>query len=357
MEQRKTRQIHIGEVAIGGGAPVSIQSMTNTATADWQATAGQIVQLAAEGCQIARVAVPDHEAAEALPKLIAASPLPIIADIHFDYRLALAALAAGVAGLRLNPGNIGGPERVIKVVEAAKAKHIPIRVGVNGGSLEKTFLAKYGGVTAQGLAESALAQVALLEKMHFYDIKISVKSSNIPMMLEAYRLLAQKTDCPFHIGVTEAGTLRRGSIKSAAGIGAMLGQGMGDTIRVSLAGDPVNEIFVAKEILKSFDLAASGVEYIICPTCGRTKVDIPAMAAAVEEQVEQMHLNRPLKIAVMGCVVNGPGEAAAADCGIAGGNGEGLVFAGGRIIGKYPDSRLVEELIKEIQRLVKEDTQ
>jgi len=357
MERRRTRQIHIGSVSIGGDAPVSIQSMTNTPTGDWQATARQITQLAAEGCQIIRVAVPDQEAAEALPKLIAASPLPVIADIHFDYRLALASITAGVAGLRLNPGNIGGAERVAKVVAAAKAENIPIRVGVNGGSLEKSLLAKYGGITAQGMAESALAQVALLEKMHFYDIKISVKSSNIPMMLEAYRLLAQQTDCPFHIGVTEAGAPRRGSIKSAVGIGAMLAQGLGDTIRVSLAGDPVNEIFVAKEILKSLDLAASGVEYIICPTCGRTKVDIPAMAAAVEERVDQMCLKRPLKIAIMGCVVNGPGEAAAADCGIAGGNGEGLVFSRGQVIGKYPDNLLVEELIKEIERLVKEDIQ
>ncbi len=355
MERRKTKQIQVGSVAVGGDAPIAIQSMTNTPTGDAAATKAQIQRLAQAGCEIVRVTVPDEEAAAALPAILDASPLPVIADIHFDYRMALAAITAGVAGLRLNPGNIGSASRVQQVAAAAKERGIPIRVGVNGGSLEKQLLAKYSGVTAQGLAESALAQAALLESCGFYDIKISVKCSNIPLMLDAYRLLAKETDYPFHIGVTEAGTPRRGAIKSAAGIGALLAEGLGDTLRVSLAGDPVAEIFVAKEILKSFGLAPSGVEYIVCPTCGRTKVDIPALAAAVETRLDAMTVQRPLKVAVMGCVVNGPGEAAAADCGIAGGDGEGLLFVRGQVVGKYPANRLVDALIQQVELLLEED--
>lgn len=346
IERRLTRQVMVGGVAIGGGAPVVIQSMTNTDTADTAATGRQIEALAAAGCQLVRVTVPDMAAAAALPGLIGASPVPLIADIHFDWRLALAAIEAGIAALRLNPGNIGDAGKVRQVAKAAKAAGVTIRVGVNSGSLSREVLAKYGGVTAEALVESALQEIGQLEAEGFSDIVVSLKASNVPLMLAAYRALAERVDYPLHIGVTEAGTPRRGSIKSAVGIGALLAEGLGDTLRVSLSGDPVAEIFVAKEILRSLGLYQKGVEYIVCPTCGRTKIDLPAIAGEIEERVEKLGLAGPLKLAVMGCVVNGPGEAREADFGLAGGVGEGVLFAKGEIMGKYPADKLVDEFMK-----------
>lgn len=352
MKRRMTKQIMVGDVPIGGGAPVVIQSMTNTRTSDVAATLGQVRDLAAAGCQIVRCTVPDEAAAAALPEILAGSPVPIIADIHFDYKMALAAIEAGVHGLRLNPGNIGGAERVRAVAQAAKAKNIPIRVGVNTGSLEKEFLAKYGGVTADAMVESAMKQVRILEEQDFDQIKISLKASNVSLMLEAYQKLAVITDYPFHIGVTEAGTAKRGSIKSSVGIGALLAQGIGDTIRVSLAADPVEEIFVAKEILRSLGLYEKGAEFIVCPTCGRTRIEVAAIADRIEKLVEGINISKNIKIAVMGCVVNGPGEAREADIGIAGGDGEGLIFKKGEIIGKYPEEQLVDELLTQLRTMV-----
>lgn len=353
IERRKTRQILVGGVPIGGGAPLVIQSMTNTNTADVAATVAQIRELAAAGCALVRLTVPDMAAADALTEIIPQSPVPLIADIHFDYKLALAAIERGIAGLRINPGNIGGAENVRAVARAARAAGVPIRIGVNSGSLSKAILAKHGGVTAAALVESALEEIALLEAEEFYDIKISLKASNVPLMLEAYRELAGHVDYPFHIGVTEAGTYRRGTIKSAVGIGALLAEGLGDTLRVSLAGDPVQEVFVAQEILRSLGMYDRGVEYVVCPTCGRTKIDLPAIADELERRVEQLHienrLDKPLKLAVMGCVVNGPGEAREADFGLAGGDGEGVIFARGQIVGKYPADELVDELMKLIE--------
>lgn len=349
IERKKTKQVMVGNVPIGGGAPVVIQSMTNTDTADVMATLYQIEELAQAGCQLVRVTVPDKAAAVALPQLIEASPVPLIADIHFDYRLALSALEAGIAGLRLNPGNIGDSENVRQVARAAKEAGVPIRVGVNSGSLSKEVLARHGGVQAAALVESAMHEIEQLEAEDFTDIVVSLKASNVPLMLEAYRQLAGQVDYPLHIGVTEAGTPRRGSIKSAVGIGALLAQGLGDTLRVSLSGDPVQEIFVAKEILRSLGLYMQGVEYIVCPTCGRTKIDLPAIAEEIERRVESLSIDKPLKLAVMGCVVNGPGEAREADFGLAGGNGEGVLFARGQIVGKYPAERLVDEFMHLLQ--------
>ena len=352
MERRKTKQIMVGNVPIGSDAPIVIQSMTNTRTSDASSTLVQIKALAAAGCQIVRCTVPDEQAAAALPQIISGSPIPVIADIHFDYKMALASIEAGVHGLRLNPGNIGGADRVRQVAAAAKAKNIPIRVGVNTGSLEKEFLQKYGGVTADAMVESAMKQVRILEEQGFDQIKISLKASNVSLMLEAYRKLAQLTDYPFHIGVTEAGTVKRGSIKSAVGIGALLSQGIGDTIRVSLAADPVEEIFVAKEILRSLGLYKKGAEFIVCPTCGRTRIAVADIASKIEAAVEKMNIDKQIKIAVMGCVVNGPGEAREADIGIAGGDGEGLLFMKGETIAKYPQEQLVDELLKHLQTMV-----
>ena len=352
IKRRKTRQISVGGVAVGGNAPIVIQSMTNTDTADAAATIAQIKELAAAGCDLVRLTVPDMAAADALAEIIPESPVPLIADIHFDYRLALAALEKGIHGLRINPGNIGGADKVRAVARAAKERGVPIRIGVNSGSLSKEILAKYGGVTVEALVESALAEIALLEAEGFCDIKISLKASNVPLMLEAYRELAKHTDHPFHIGVTEAGTPWRGSIKSAVGIGALLAEGLGDTLRVSLTGDPVQEVAVAKEILRSLGYYDRGVEYIICPTCGRTKIDLPTMAAEIESRVEALNIEKPLKLAVMGCVVNGPGEAREADFGLAGGHGEGVLFAKGEIVGKYPADRLVDEFMRLVQNAV-----
>ncbi len=339
----------MGNVTIGGDAPITVQSMTNTDTRNVAQTRAQINNLVKAGCEIIRVAVPDMEAAKALPQIKQGLGIPLVADIHFDYRLALASLEAGVEGLRINPGNIGGEDKVAAVVKEAKRKKVPIRIGVNAGSLEKD-LAVGGAVTPEAMVQSALRHITMLEKMDFYDIKVSLKASDVPLMLEAYRLLAGRVDYPLHIGVTEAGTLFRGSIKSAVGIGILLWEGIGDTVRVSLTGDPVHEVSAAYEILKSLGLRQRGVEIISCPTCGRTQIDLITIAGEVEERLAA--LDEPLKVAVMGCVVNGPGEAKHADVGIAGGKGEGLIFRKGKVIRKVKEELLVEELIKEIDQII-----
>ena len=351
-QRKKTRQIHIGPVAIGGGAPVSVQSMTNTKTVDTEATLAQIRALAQAGCDIVRLAVPDMAAARNLGSILAASPVPLVADIHFDYKLALEAIAQGIHALRLNPGNIGGPEKVAAVAAAAKKAHIPIRIGVNAGSLDKRLLKKYGGVTAEALVASALEHVRLLEQEGFYDMKISLKAHDVPLTLAAYRLMSETVDYPLHLGITEAGTVRTGVIKSAVGIGALLAEGIGDTLRISLTGDPVPEVRVGREILKSLGLRSYGPTLVACPTCGRTSIDLPAIAAEVEKKLAGVA--EPIEVAVMGCVVNGPGEARGADVGIAGGKGEGLVFRKGEILRKVPECELVPELFKEIDRIIEE---
>ena len=344
-----SRQIHVGPVAIGGGAPVSIQSMTNTPTHDVEATLAQIRALAAAGCDIVRVAVPDLAAARAIGALKAGSPVPLVADIHFDYRLALEAAEQGIDKIRINPGNIGSPERVRAVAEACKERGIPIRIGVNGGSLEKELLAKYGGPTPQALVDSALGHARLLERFDFHDICISMKSSNVPTTMRAYQLMAEGYDYPLHLGVTEAGTPELGILKSAAGIGGLLALGIGDTFRVTLTADPVEEIAAARQILKAVGLRREGPELIACPTCGRTQIDLIPMARQVEQLLKTV--DKPITVAVMGCVVNGPGEASHADVGIAGGKGEGVLFQHGRIVGKAPEDQLVPELMKLIDTL------
>ena len=344
-----SRQIHVGPVAIGGGAPVSIQSMTNTPTHDVEATLAQIRALAAAGCDIVRVAVPDLAAARAIGALKAGSPVPLVADIHFDYRLALEAAEQGIDKIRINPGNIGSPERVRAVAEACKERGIPIRIGVNGGSLEKELLAKYGGPTPQALVDSALGHARLLERFDFHDICISMKSSNVPTTMRAYQLMAEGHDYPLHLGVTEAGTPELGILKSAAGIGGLLALGIGDTFRVTLTADPVEEIAAARQILKAVGLRREGPELIACPTCGRTQIDLIPMARQVEQLLKTV--DKPITVAVMGCVVNGPGEASHADVGIAGGKGEGVLFQRGQIVGKAPEDQLVPELMKLIDTL------
>ena len=344
-----SRQIHVGSVAIGGGAPVSIQSMTNTPTHDVEATLAQIRALAAAGCEIVRVAVPDERAALAVGALKAGSPVPLVADIHFDYRLALIAAEQGIDKIRINPGNIGSADRVEAVAKACMERHIPIRIGVNGGSLEKELLAKYGGPTPEALVESALGHVALLERYGFEDICISLKTSSVPTTMRAYQLMAEKYDFPLHLGVTEAGTPELGLIKGAAGIGGLLALGIGDTLRVTLTADPVDEIAAAKKILKAIGLRKDGPELIACPTCGRTKIDLIPMACQVEELLKGV--DKPITVAVMGCVVNGPGEARHADVGIAGGQGEGVLFKHGEIVSRVPEDRLVPELMKLIETL------
>ena len=348
-QRRKTRQIKVGSVAIGGDAPVSVQSMTNTDTRDVIATVEQTNQLAAAGCEIVRVAVLDTEAAAAIKEIKSRITIPLIADIHFDYKLALEAMANGVDGLRINPGNIGTEEKVRAVVDAAREKGIPIRIGVNAGSLEKKLLERYGHATPQAMAESALGHVAILEKLNFQDIKISLKASDVPLMLEAYRLLAEKVDYPLHIGVTEAGTVRSGTIKSSVGVGALPAQGIGDSIRVSLTGHPVHEIRVGYEILKSLGLRERGPILISCPTCGRCQINLIQVAEEVEQRIQ--HLDKPIKVAIMGCIVNGPGEAREADIGIAGGKGVGLLFKKGEVVRKVPEEQLVETLLEEIEKL------
>lgn len=352
IQRKKTRQIHIGPVAIGGGAPISVQSMTNTKTTDTEATVAQIRALQAAGCDIVRLAVPDMDAAKNLGNIIKQVRVPLIADIHFDYKLAIEAIHQGISALRLNPGNIGGEEKVRAVVREAKAAQIPIRIGVNAGSLDKKILAQYGGITPEAMVASAMEHVHILEAQDFYDMKISLKAHDVPLTLAAYRLMSETCDYPLHLGITEAGTVNTGIIKSAVGIGALLAEGIGDTLRVSLTGDPVVEVRVANEILKSLGLKEYGPTLVACPTCGRTSIDLPAIAAQVEQKLAGM--TDPIEVAVMGCVVNGPGEARGADVGIAGGKGEGLIFRKGEIIRKVPEDQLIRELFKEIDAIIEE---
>ena len=344
-----TKQILVGGVPIGGGAPVSIQSMLNTKTTDVDSSLRQLRELADAGCQIARLAVPDMDAARGFAEIASASPLPLVADIHFDYRLAIAAAEGGAAKIRINPGNIGGEERVRAVVDVCKEKKIPIRIGVNGGSLDKRLLEKYGHPTPEALVESAFSHIELLEKYGFYDICVSMKSSSVPLMMKAYSLFHAQSDYPLHLGVTETGTEYMGTIKSAMGIGGLLCMGIGDTIRVTLTADPVEEIHAAKKILRAAGLRKEGVNLIACPTCGRTRIDLIPMAEEVERRL--MNCTKNITVAVMGCAVNGPGEAAAADVGIAGGKGEGLIFRKGEILYKVPQERLVDALMEEIEKL------
>ena len=344
-----TKQIMVGGVPIGGGAPVTIQSMTNTRTDDVEATLHQIRTLAAAGCEIIRVAVPDMAAAKAVGKIKEESPIPVVVDIHFDYKLALEAIAAGADKVRINPGNIGGADHVKAVAQACARRGVPIRIGVNGGSLEKPLLAKYGGVCPEAMVESAFGHIRLLNQFDFDDICVSLKSSSVPMTMKAYRLMSQASDYPLHIGVTEAGTVRMGTLKSAVGIGGLLALGIGDTMRVSLSADPVEEVYAARDILKAAGVRREGPELVSCPTCGRTRIDLIALANEVEERLKAV--DKPITVAVMGCVVNGPGEASAADCGIAGGVGEGLLFKKGQIIKKVPQEQLVDELFALIETL------
>ena len=349
MKRRETRKIKVGNVFIGGDAPVVIQSMTNTDTRDAKKTLDQIKLLYNAGCEVIRCAVPDMEAAESIKEIVSKSPIPVVADIHFDYRLALKAMENGINALRINPGNIGSIDRIKAVVNMAKEKNIRIRIGVNSGSLEKDILEKYKTVNAQGLVESALRHVKILEDLDFHDIVISIKSSNVSMMIDAYRLVSEKCNYPLHLGVTESGTPFKGTIKSSIGIGTLLSEGIGDTLRVSLTSDPVEEIKVAREILRALDLRKGGVEFVSCPTCGRTAINLIEIANEVEKRLEG--IKKDIKVAVMGCVVNGPGEAREADIGIAGGKGEGIIFKKGQIIKKVKESELVDELMKEIQSI------
>ncbi len=344
-----TRQIKAGGVAIGGGAPVTIQSMCNTPTQDVDATVEQIRRLRAAGCQIIRVAVPDMVAARAVGAIKERIDIPLVVDIHFDYKLALECVAAGCDKVRINPGNIGGEDKVKAVADACRQRGVPIRIGVNGGSLEKPLLAKYGGATPEALVESAAGHIKLLERWDFDRICVSMKSSSVPVTMAAYRLFAQKYDYPLHVGVTETGTPRMGVMKSAVGIGGLLAMGIGDTIRVSLSADPIQEVYAARDILKAAGVRRDGPELIACPTCGRTRVNLIEMANEVEKRLETV--DKPITVAVMGCVVNGPGEAAAADVGIAGGDGVGLLFQKGEIVKKVPQERLVDELFELIKTL------
>ena len=344
-----SRQMKIGGVTIGGGAEVAIQSMCNTRTEDVAATVAQILRLERSGCEIIRVAVPTMEAARAVGQIKKAIHIPLVADIHFDYKLALCCAAEGVDKIRINPGNIGAQERVRAVAEACRTHHIPIRIGVNGGSLEKPLLEKYGGVTAQALVDSAMGHVRLLNDCGFDDICLSVKCSHVPTNMAAYTMLSQQTDYPLHLGVTEAGTPEMGVLKSAIGIGGLLCQGIGDTIRVSLTADPVEEVAAAKRILQAAGIRKSGPDLISCPTCGRTKYDMIPIAREVERRLQGC--TKPITVAVMGCAVNGPGEARSADVGIAGGDGEGLLFRKGEVLYKVPQDKLVDALMAEIERL------
>jgi (E)-4-hydroxy-3-methylbut-2-enyl-diphosphate synthase len=346
---RMTRQIRVGTVPVGGGAPVSVQSMTNTDTRDVAATLAQIRQLAAAGCEIVRCAVPDQAAAATLAAIRRDSPLPLIADIHFDYRLALAALAAGVDGLRLNPGNIGARWKVEEVVRACRERLVPIRIGVNAGSLEQELLERYGHPTAAAMVESALGHIRILEELNYRELKVSLKASAVRRTVAAYRLLAEQVDYPLHIGITEAGTTWAGTIKSAVGLGTLLHDGIGDTLRVSLTGDPVEEVKVGWEILKSLELRERGPVFVSCPTCGRCQIDLIPVAEEVERRLHD--LPKKLTIAVMGCAVNGPGEAREADIGIAGGKGEGLLFRKGEIVRKVPAEQMADVLVAEARRL------
>ncbi len=349
--KKTTRQIQIGGVKIGGGAPCSVQSMCNTDTRDTEATIRQIAALAEAGCELVRCAVLDMEAAEALKAIKEASSIPLIADIHFDYKLALKAIENGIDGLRINPGNIGEKWKVAEVVKAASDRSIPIRIGVNAGSLEKDLLEKYGHPTAEAMVESALGHVRILEDLGYELIKISLKASDVVKTIEAYRLLSDRVDYPLHIGITEAGTTFSGTIKSAVGLGILLAEGIGDTMRVSLTGEPVDEVRVAFEILKSLKLRQHGINLVSCPTCGRCQINLIKLALEVENRLQSY--KAPLTVAIMGCVVNGPGEAREADVGIAGGKGEGLLFRRGEIVRKVPEEALADALVEEVEKMIK----
>lgn len=349
MKRCVTKKVMVGNTAVGGGTPITVQSMTNTDTRDVLSTVSQIKNLESAGCDIIRCAVPDMEACMALGDIIKSINIPLVADIHFDYRLALESIKQGVSALRLNPGNIGSKDRVKAVAEAAKDRGIPIRIGVNSGSLDKNILAKYGRVCPEALVESALEHVNILESVNFNDIVISIKSSDVPDMIESYRLISDKVSYPLHLGVTEAGTVWRGTIKSSIGIGTLLNEGIGDTIRVSLTGDPVEEVKAGREILKASDILKDGINFVSCPTCGRTQIDLIKITKEAEKRLSGC--NKNIKVAIMGCIVNGPGEACEADIGIAGGKGEGLIFKKGKIVKKVKEEELVDELIKEIDNM------
>jgi len=349
VERKKTRQIKIGNVLVGGSAPISVQSMTNTQTQDVEATVAQIARLEKAGCEIIRVAVPDSEAAAAIAKIKRRISIPLIADIHFDHQLAIASARSGADGLRINPGNIGGMNKVKAVVQCARDCAIPIRIGVNAGSLEKDILKKYGGVTPEGMVESAMRHVDILKSLDFHQIKISIKASDVHRTVEAYRLLSAKTDLPLHVGVTEAGSLYTGIVKSALGIGMLLAEGIGDTLRVSLTRDPVEEVRTGYEILKALDIRRHGPEIISCPTCGRCNIDLFKIVDQAESAL--MATTSPLKIAIMGCVVNGPGEAREADIGIAGADGTGILFRKGKVVKKFPQEKLVDVLMDEVEKI------
>lgn len=348
MFRDNTKKVNIGNVTIGGGSPVAIQSMCNTKTDDVEATVKQILSLEEAGCEIIRCTVPDLKAAEAIKEIKKRIHIPLVADIHFDHRMALAAVENGADKIRINPGNIGGEENLRKVVDSCRERNVPIRVGVNSGSLEKKYLEKYGGVTAEGLTESALEKTRLIEDMGYDNLVISIKSSDVLMCVASYELIAEKTDHPLHVGITEAGTLMSGNIKSSIGLGIILHKGIGDTIRVSLTGDPSEEIKSARLILKTLGLRKGGVEVVSCPTCGRTRIDLIGLANKVEELVSSYDLD--IKVAVMGCAVNGPGEAKEADLGVAGGDGEGLIFRKGEIVKKVREEELVGALKAELER-------
>ena len=349
MERRKSRKIKLGNTTLGGDSPVLVQSMLNVPSTDIDGSVAQAKALAAAGCQVIRFAIPDEAALDLIEPIKNAVDVPLVADIHFNYRPALGAAQRGIDKIRINPGNIGSDDRVKAVADICREKQIPIRIGVNSGSLEKHILAKYGAPTPEAMVESAMYHAALLEKFDFNDIVISIKSSNVPTMIAAYEMAAQRCDYPLHLGVTEAGTERMGIIKSAAGIGSLLCHGIGDTIRVSLTDDPVKEVFAAMDILKAIGLKNDSPYLIACPTCGRTRIDLVGLAKQVEEKLRDVH--KPIKVAVMGCVVNGPGEAREADIGIAGGDGEGLLFKKGQILRKVPEDQLLTELTKEIDKL------
>ncbi|MFW5936516.1 MAG: flavodoxin-dependent (E)-4-hydroxy-3-methylbut-2-enyl-diphosphate synthase [Desulfosalsimonas sp.] len=351
IKRRKTRQIHVGSVPIGADAPIALQSMTNTPTADVDATVSQILRLEAAGCEIIRVAVPDAEAAHAIAAIQKQIQIPLIADIHFDHRLAIAAAEAGADGLRINPGNIGSKNKVREIVRAASDHDIAIRIGVNSGSLDRDLREKYGGVETPALVESALLQIADLADMDFHEIKVAIKSSDVLQTIEAYRLLSRKTDVPLHVGITEAGGLYSGIVKSAVGIGAVLLDGIGDTLRVSLTRDPAEEVRVGYEILKALDIRRRGPEIISCPTCGRCRIDLFSISETVEKAL--LTSRSPIKVAIMGCSVNGPGEARQADVGVAGGDGTGVLFKKGKVVKKFHENRLAEELLAAIEAMEK----
>lgn len=349
IKRRVSKEISIGNVKIGGNNPIAIQSMCNTDTRNVQATVNQINELEKAGCELVRVAVPDIQAAAAIKQIKSNINIPLVADIHFDYRLALAVAENGIDKIRINPGNIGDESRIKSVIDSAKKRNIPIRIGVNSGSLEKHILQKYGEVTPEGLVESALYHIKLLEKYNYENIVVSIKSSNVPFSIKTYSILAQQVNYPLHLGITESGTVWTGSIKSSVGIGSILSMGIGDTIRVSLTGDPIEEIKTAKEILKSLGLRKFGIEFISCPTCGRTEVDLITIANKIEQACS--HINKNIKVAIMGCAVNGPGEAREADIGIAGGKGYGLIFKKGVILKKVPEDMLIPELLSLIDSM------